>query len=304
MARQLILVWLSLLLAPAAYSADSEIVIPKDSFFKTSFLSLREMVGLDRWPRTNVLRAAPCVDVINTQLLSQPDLINRQYQTFGYAQRFTDGTWPGGEGRWDWSHVRKRVDGELHIRICVAPSTQAAYEYLIAHASNSNMPPEGIASFFGDSHRIAGLGTLGFGGASTKWADARFVRDNIAVEIRGHGDLSGEVLPLARKIDAILLQQPARSREELIARVPVVTISPDLKPGRHVAMYPPLTVSRPKGRRVINMRAFVDGQTAAIRGGEICLPTHGPGKTTVEVYAVTDELLGSRESIELQLPGQ
>ena len=94
------------------------------------------------------------------------------------------------------------VSGSLDVRICNAPTSKAAIEYLLVNASLSDMPVQLIAAQFSESNRLHDLGTVGFHRQWKGFAKTMFVRDNIAVIIRARGELANEALPLARKIDA------------------------------------------------------------------------------------------------------
>ena len=52
--------------------------------------------------------------------------------------------------------------GQIDISIVNAPSPQAAFEYLIVHASSSTLPDEAIVYQFADESIVSDLGTIGY----------------------------------------------------------------------------------------------------------------------------------------------
>ena len=263
------------------------------------------MCDIQAWPQTDVVRAAPPVNSINKGMLSVPKRITREEAVRAGIGGFTDTAWVGGRGTWDWGHQigrARRFAGEIRLQICVAPNSQAAYECLMRECSTGSLPIELVKAEFSQSRRLDGIGTLGFGGPSSKPGPVMFVRDNIAVRIVGYGDLGSETLPLARKIDALILKQPAESRKDLMARAPSITISMNLKTDPYVNKSLPFEVSAPAGHRIIYVGANADHESLLIRDAEISLGRR-VGKTRIKVVAITDELLVGTREIEVDIPG-
>jgi len=198
----------------------------------------------------------------------------------------------------------QRVMGELMVRVCVAPNSQAAYDYLILQCtSNSALPSNFVVSEFSDSNRLEELGTIGFWKVGPNGGRIMFVRDNIAVYIMTHGDMVGEALPLARRIDSLILKQPVRTREELRARAPSITVSANVKKNAYGHKSLPFEVSAPAGQKIITVTANAGEEIVPIRDTEVSLGRR-VGKTKIRVLAITDELLVGTREIEVDIPDE
>jgi hypothetical protein len=204
--------------------------------------------------------------------------------------------------RYRKSHAQ-RFMGDLRLKVCVAPNSQVAYDYLILECTSySAFPSDLVISEFSDSNRLEELGTIGFGRVGPNGGRIMFVRDNIAVYIDTHGEMAGEALPLARKIDSLILKQPTESREDLAARAPSITISTNLKTSPQGEKSLPFEVSAPAGREIISVKAYAGNESVPIRDTEISLGRK-VGKTKIKVLAITDELLIGTREIEVDIPG-
>jgi hypothetical protein len=200
------------------------------------------------------------------------------------------------------SSKAQRFMGDLRLSVCVGPNSQVAYDYLILQCTSySSFPSDLVIAEFSDSNKLEGLGTTAFGRVGLRGGRIMFVRDNIAVYITTHGDMAAEALPLARKIDALILQQPSRTREELAARAPSITISGNLKTNPEGQKSLPFETSAPVGQRIVKVAANAGEETVPIRDTEISLGRR-VGKTKIKVLAITDELLVGTREIEVDIP--
>jgi hypothetical protein len=197
------------------------------------------------------------------------------------------------------------LDGSINIWICLAPSSQAAQEYLLHTMTQNSMPTEALAIGYASDKRPEDLGTISFLTESTHKDDIRikFVRNNICLNIRADGCFATEALPLARKIDAMLLAQQPLTHEQLLARRPVVTISSDVDKvrmnGCRTVSY---NISVPSGQDIVCARASCrEGQYQAAKDGKITLPDK-MGKVKVKLIAITHELLTNTFEREVIIP--
>jgi len=189
---------------------------------------------------------------------------------------------------------RYRVNGEVDVRLCVAPNSGAAQEYLLAVMTTNTMPTEALALTYAAAERPYELGDTSFLKQSRK-NDTRikFVRDNICVAIRANGCFANEALPLARKIDAMLIAQAALTCQELSARKPEVCITSHVD--HSLAPHPKTVsygVSAPSSRDIACVRAYVDGAAVKVKDGKIPLAKK-KGRVTIRLVAVTSELLAN-----------
>ncbi|NLW83098.1 MAG: hypothetical protein GXY41_01640 [Phycisphaerae bacterium] len=137
--------------------------------------------------------------------------------------------------------------GQIDISIVNAPSPQAAFEYLIVHASSSTLPDEAIVYQFADESIVSDLGTIGYLSDARGSDSICFIRDNIAVIIRGHGEFEREVVDIAQKIDTMLLQQPLLTYEQLQARCPKLHIGSGKKAAETTVPFLEYSVEVPSG---------------------------------------------------------
>lgn len=184
-----------------------------------------------------------------------------------------------------------RSEGSMLVQLCLAPSSRAAQEYMLAMMTPSSMETASVVSLYARAQRPQDLGDISFlTGSRTKDSRIRFVRDNVYLRIWGTGCFAEEVLPLARKIDSMLVGQPALTYEQLLARRPSIAIAPNAvksKSGERTVSY---NISVPTGQEIVNVRAHVDGQSAPVRDGKIHI-VRKKGKVKVKVAATTSELL-------------
>lgn len=192
------------------------------------------------------------------------------------------------------------VTGSIDLRVCVAPNSEVANAYLIERWQGCSLPTESIVSSFSESNRIKDIGTIGFiVGASDKYAHIQFVRDNIAIVIDARGELAVEGLPLAKKIDSLILQQPVSTYEQLLARRPSITIAAkavkSTTTDRFTVSY---DVSTPEGQEIADVKAYVNGESTWFEDGKIVILVK-KGKVKVKLIAITRELLANTFEREL-----
>ena len=290
----------SLVADPAESSFDI-----RDDFTRKAFNEIREGVKVPKWPEPGVLRCSPLAAVAGKQLLSDTKLATREYVTPPLLP-FKDKLWCGAVLMCEWDHLRgtvgtSRLLGELRLRLCVAPNSQAAFDYLILECSTSTIMPRSLLiGQFSESNRLADLGTVGFGRMGPKGGRIMFVRDNIAVDILAYDDMASEALPLAKKIDMLILAQPAMSRDEVMARRPRITFARTVRKDDSNGRFTAVEASAPTGHSVIRLLAEVDGRGAMIKDGEVHLGRK-VGKTKIKVTAISDELLTASEEMELDI---
>lgn len=201
---------------------------------------------------------------------------------------------------------RYHLEGAIDVRICLAPSARAAQEYLLNTMTQNTMPTELVILKYAGAKRPEELGTISFFTESRRKDDIRvkFVRNNICLNIRADGCFAAEVLPLARKIDGMLLEQRALTYEQLLSRRPIISIGPEVDTttteGQAIIPY---DISVPAGQAVISVQAFVDGQHPTAKGGKIYLNVRRKRtRFTVKVTAITSELLVNTFERELIIP--
>lgn len=180
------------------------------------------------------------------------------------------------------------LDGELNIEVCLTPGSRAAREYLLAAMTESSMPTRSLAAIYSAVKRETALGTMNLmiENRDKARADLHFIRGNVYIALRASGCFADEVLPLARKIDARIVKQSSLTLNQLLDRKPVVNIAAQLKDRPAV----PYEISLPPGLRTVDMRAFVAGRRAAVRGKTIVLGDQ-KGKQKVRFIVLTGELL-------------
>lgn len=191
----------------------------------------------------------------------------------------------------------------MFVQICLVPNSRAAQEYMLVIMTENTLPIEGVISMYTHAKKTEGLGTINYLTESTKKDDIRvkFVSDNISLNIRGNGCFADEVLPLARKIDDMIVKQPPLTYQQLLARRPLITIDPDAfksKTGEKTVCY---NISAPAGQQIVDVKAYVNDQSAPVRNGKIHI-IRKTGKVKVKVVATTSELLTNTFEKEVNIP--
>lgn len=191
----------------------------------------------------------------------------------------------------------KIVKGQIEICIVNTPSPKAAFEYLVVDASNCSLMDELIIIQFGDESKVSGLGTAGY----CRGGIVRFIRDNIAVVIRGDGEFSREAMDIAQKIDAALLQQPLLTYEQLQARCPRLHIGPGKKTVETDIPFLEYSVESPAGVQAWARDIKINGQSRSRQDHKIYLEEK-PQMVQVQAVIVSEELLVSTYEAEIEVP--
>lgn len=186
--------------------------------------------------------------------------------------------------------------GSIRIKVCVAPDSQTANEYLIYARSLTPLPTEAVKGYFSSQNRLEGIGTIAFS------RPIMFVRDNIAVIIDARGELASEGLPLAKKIDALIQKQPVLTAQQIQARRPIISISANAEKDDYERKTATFKVSPPKGQEIVDVKAYINGKLAAIRDGKILIQGEITRPVKVKVVAVTSELIGNTFETEVTIP--
>lgn len=194
---------------------------------------------------------------------------------------------------------QKIVKGQLNVKIVNAPSEKAAFEYLLIDAILwSSAMPDMMISFFDEQC----AGDLKFGSvAYCKHGVVRFTRDNIAVVVSTHGEFGQEALDIAKKIDAMLLQQPLLTYEQLQARCPRLHIGPGKKTVETDIPFLEYSVESPAGVQAWVRDIKINGQGRARQDHKIFLEEK-PQMVQVQATVVSDELLVSAFDAEIEFP--
>jgi len=198
------------------------------------------------------------------------------------------------------------LNGEMDVELCLGPSSRAAQEYMLVIMTENTMPTEGVVSMYTHAKRPKRLGTVSFLTESTKKDDIRvkFVRDNIFLNIRGNGCFADEVLPVAYKIDAMFIRQPALTYEQLLARRPSIKIAANaVKSTTADHFTAPYNVSAPEGANIVSVKAYVDGESTWFEDGRIVIRGK-KGKVKVKLTATTSELLSNSFEREVIVPDE
>ena len=288
------------------------------AFFEGRLPVLREMVEFPAMPRLDKLRRG-CV--IDESWLSNPGSISRKRRSVS-GRRFKDQGWIGGicefsadrlvnfdekeyeESRQDPHRKPKRyaISGELRVRICNAPNTEAALEYLLVDDSLSSMGDIALAAFYSESNRVEGLGTIGFREQYRSGnALVMFVRDNIAVIIRARGELASEGLPLAQKIDSAILGKPALTYEQLLARRPSITMAKNAEKVSYGSANIPFEVSPPAAADIVGIKAYVNDAGRKVKDGRILMGGK-TGAVKAKVTVITSELIRNTREFDVVIP--
>ncbi len=193
------------------------------------------------------------------------------------------------------------ITGQLTVKLCLAPSSQAAQEYSLYRMTSGTLPTEALAFMYASAKHPEGLGTISFLTESRNKDAVKiiFVRDNICVDIRADGNLVDEALVLAYKIDAKLINQSTLTYQQLLSNRPTVTIASVADKakinGRRTVSY---DAAAPVGQKIIRIIASVDGKNEAAKKGKIHL-ANKKGKVSVKVTAITNELLANTSEREV-----
>lgn len=184
---------------------------------------------------------------------------------------------------------KHRLDGELMIEVCLTPGSRSANEYMLARMTENMMSTEGLIDMYKSAKRPARLGNISFLAVSRTKKDVRInlVRGNIYLGIRANGVFASDALPLAQKIDAMILKQPPLTSRQLTGRRPLVSISPEAKDDNTVDFD---IATKTTGQKAVSVSAFIDGENATIKDGSVLLADR-KGKARVKIIAVTRELL-------------
>jgi hypothetical protein len=299
-----------------------------------------KIAGIEKWPKSNLLRSAPKIDKF---LLSNPAMVTRENISF-VPDIFIDDT-KGVLCVWHWErfiknpspptelpsdakasllkHIPENIknepnliqeylkenferykqsktmilSGQLRLNMCVAPDAQSANEFLILNCSATQLPDGAVLASFSSKNRLEGLGTIAFS------RPLMFVRDNIAVIIDARGELASEALPLAKKIDELILKKPVLTANEIQSRRPVISISSNAIRNNSSLSTFPYTLTAPEGQEIVNVKAYINGELASTKDGIISiLGKSGKAKVKVKVVAITSELLANVQEKEVNIP--
>ena len=250
-------------------------------------------IEFQRWPQAEVRYLAPSV---GKSLLLKPDLVNQELTSYSIIQ-FGSDYW--GQSRLKCRRlVENRLEGEMFVRVSLAPNSRAAQEYLLHVMTENAMDTESLVSMYSMAEQPQSLGSVSYliGSQAKNDVCVQFVRANICISIRAKGCFADEALPLARKIDnAIVLQSPL-NYQQLIARRPHVSIGPKA-PDENTLFY---DVSVPHNQKIVSVSAPLDGQNAANKDGTISLRGK-TGAVSVKLIVLTDELLANFSEKELTM---
>lgn len=303
-----------------------------DDAFLPRMKEVARAVHMDQWPRSDALRVAP--QIAKDMLLAPSRVTREwvtystdlfQDNTAAHARWAWDCLHENPDGvpialpqeyrdsllrrlpedrRNDPNYVQERLSraleryqrskkyklmGSLFVDMCCAPDALTAQEFLIGLASNTSMPTEGVMSYFSKASRLDGLGDVAF---NHGWL--MFVRGNIAVAIRGDGQLKDEVLPLARKIDSMIQKQTVLTSSEFESLRPAVSIAASARKtarGLYVVEY---NVTTPGHQKVAVLRTeLINGdERSSARGIDGRIEFSAAGSTArIRVEVITEDLL-------------
>ena len=158
------------------------------------------------------------------------------------------------------------------VRVQVPHKTTCSRRSLVARLEAAQRPTD--------------LGDTAILTESTDAADTRirFVRNNVYVAVRGHGDFASEALSVARSIDGRIVTQQPLTYEGLIARRPTVTLD---TPTADDLFY---ELDLSPGQRLVDVHARVGGQRIAVSGQQVPLSAEQK-QAVVEVVAIGEDLL-------------
>ncbi len=251
--------------------------------------------GFAEWARPAERYVAPAV---SRSLLSAPATASEGVRSCSAVAIRGE---PWGRCRWSWQGLgegrKPTADSWLDLEITLAPDARAAQEYLLSAMVDNMLPTEALAAMVAGAERPAELGTVALLTRSRDGSesDLRFSRANVAFHVRGRGSLGGEVLALARRLDAKVASQSPLTLEQLVARRPTVDLA---RAAEAEAL--PFDLELPRGRALLGVQASVDGQPAPAEGGRVLLARR-QGSARVEVQAITSELLVGAVRVEVSL---
>ena len=189
-----------------------------DAYFAERAGALAGALGLAAWPRTTELYMAPAV---SRSLLRRPEGVSEGVRSCT-SVRFGDEAWP--QCTWSWKALaegrKPAAEAYLDLTITLAPSGRAAQEHLLSSLADNQLPTEGLVALYKSARRPEGLGTVAFLIETPNGYDARleFLRANVVFRLWGRGALKTEVLPLASRLDELLLAEQPLTLEELRER--------------------------------------------------------------------------------------
>jgi len=177
--------------------------------------------------------------------------------------------------------------GGISVKMVAAPSARAAHEWLIYESTQCTLPTEGIVAQFGATERINDLGDVAFKSGGS----VRMARGNIAVVIRGSGDLTPEAEKLAFRVDAEI------AREFAVANLDSMRPHVTVEAPRESAFVSnqkacPITVTVPGSQKVAAVHATVNGEYASVKDNEVLLGSK-TGQMELKVSVITDKLLAT-----------
>jgi hypothetical protein len=205
------------------------------------------------------------------------------------------------ERRADKVYVKQYLDGKLQdfkkrrvlslaglvqIELTATPSSNAAREFMISRMTLSTLPPEMIIHLYTNAERPQALGDLSFSIASRAddQAQIKFIRDNIYVEVRAQDTLTADALPIAKKIDRMIMEQPILSAAQIREMKPLIKLSSKSK---GILSY---TLSDIEDQEIVSIYGLTNGQRLPVKTGEVSIV----GRSTdspIKVIAITDRLL-------------
>jgi len=191
------------------------------------------------------------------------------------------------------------IKGQMFVSIVVAPSSEAAQEYIIFQSTGGCLPTKTVAAKFDKANRISGLGDVAFKSNGT----IRFIRNNVSIVIRGIGVFTNLTEALALKLDAaIVKQQPYLDLRTFLAARPHVTVGPlrhesAVAPGQPALSF---SATAAPGTSIAAVRATVDGKPAPVSNQEVRLGS-AKGQMMVKITAITNTLLVSSVEQILQV---
>lgn len=255
-------------------------------------------LDFNNWPQTDELRVAPSFD---RSMLKKSTIITQEskgYHLDGFAHEVT--------GYCRWNLRSPEGKDSISFRIYVLPNSRAAHEYLLSIMTENTMMTEGVIGTYRMAERPAGLGHISFVNKFPTSTRIAYVRDNIAIYVTAIGELADEALPLVQALDKAIKEQPALTREQFLARRPVVSIAPEVQrqavsrsSERRSIAY---DVTVPEGRTVARVFAYINENSAGLSDGRrIDVMEYNKGSAAVSLYAITEELLVGKAEQQIDL---
>jgi tetratricopeptide (TPR) repeat protein len=190
---------------------------------------------------------------------------------------------------------KSKLQGEMFLTICVAPSSVGAQEFLLATELQTPVPERIVIADFveGKQNHLGDFGYISAG--INRGGIVGFVRDNICVKIRSHGSFEGEGLKLAKKIDSLTLKQPKLTKQQFNDRRPKIRLNKQENKKSAGGVGLSYNVSVPSGQKVISVK----GKGFSAKDGKIRFLGKQAKKGQVKVTAISDELLVGVATYEL-----